>query len=75
MQALHEENIGTGIHYIALHLHKYYSDRFGFTENNFPNSNEISKRTISLPLSSALTEKDQGDVINAVKKIINYYKK
>ena len=75
MQALHKENIGTGIHYIALHLHKYYSDRFGFTENDFPNSNEISKRTLSLPLSSALTEKDQEDVINAIKKITHYYKK
>ncbi|MFH1391983.1 MAG: DegT/DnrJ/EryC1/StrS aminotransferase family protein [Candidatus Diapherotrites archaeon] len=75
MQALHKENIGTGVHYIALHLHKYYRERFGFKENDFPNSYDISKRTLSLPFSSGLTEKDQEDVINAVKKIAKFYKK
>tara|TARA_Y100000310_G_C20675155_1_gene812610 strand:- start:1121 stop:2323 length:1203 start_codon:yes stop_codon:yes gene_type:complete len=75
MQALHKENIGTGVHYIALHLHKYYKERFGHKENDFPNSYDISNRTISLPLSSSLTDKDQEDVINAVKKINEYYKK
>ena len=69
-QALHNENIGTGIHFVALHLHPHYANTFGFKRGDFPNAEFISDRTISLPLSAKLTEEDTDDVIRAVKKII-----
>lgn len=70
IEALKRENIGTGIHFVALHLHKYYRDTFGFKRGDFPNAEFISDRTLSLPLSAKLTEQDVDDVINAVIKII-----
>jgi len=70
-QALFEENIGTGIHFSALHLHDYYRKTFGFKKGDFPNAEYISERTISLPFSSALTDQDVSDVIFAVKEILN----
>lgn len=69
-QALYDENIGTGIHFVALHLHPYYANAFGLKRGDFPNAEFISDRTISLPLSAKLTEADTDDVILAVKKII-----
>lgn len=69
-QALHNENIGTGIHFVALHLHPYYANTFGFKRGDFPHAEFISDRTISLPLSAKLTEADTDDVICAVKKVI-----
>jgi len=69
-QALYEENIGTGIHFVALHLHPYYANTFGYKRGDFPNAEFVSDRTISLPLSAKLTEEDTDDVINAVKKIL-----
>lgn len=69
-QALHKENIGTGIHYISLHLQKYYRETFGFKPDDFPNAKYISERTISLPLSAKLTDKDVNDVIDAVRKVL-----
>lgn len=74
IEALKAENIGTGIHFTALHLHKYYRETFGFRRGDYPNSEFISDRTVSLPLSAKLTEKDVQDVIEAVKKLINYYR-
>ena len=73
--ALHKENIGTGIHFISLHLHRYYKEKFGFKENDFPNAKFVSDRTISLPLSPKLSTQDVEDVINAVTKVLGYYKK
>ncbi len=73
--ALYKENIGTGIHFISLHLHKYYCDTFGYKMGDFPNAEFISERTLSLPLSARLTDQDVEDVINAVIKVVNYYKK
>lgn len=75
LNALHKENIGSGIHFISLHLHPFYKKRFNFKKNDFPNSTFISERTISLPLSAKLTDKDVDDVISAVRKITLYYSK
>jgi len=72
-QALFEENIGTGIHYISLHLHQYYRERYQFKPDDFPNARFVSDRTISLPLSTKLTDEDGHDVIDAVKKVLGRY--
>jgi len=72
MNALQKENIGTGVHYISLHLQPYYKETFGFKEDDFPNAAYISERTISIPFSAKLTEKDTQDVINAITKVINH---
>jgi dTDP-4-amino-4,6-dideoxygalactose transaminase len=69
-QRLHDMNIGTGIHFISLHLHKYYKERFGFKPEAFPNAKFISDRTISIPLSAKLTDEDVKDVMNAVCKAL-----
>ena len=72
-QALQEENIGTGIHYISLHLHQYYCERYGFKPDDFPKALYVSERTISLPLSTKLTDDDVQDVIDAVKNVLGRY--
>jgi len=63
-------NIGTGIHFVSLHLHEYYKKRFGFKPEDFPNAKFISERTISLPLSPKLTDEDVEDVIDAVRETL-----
>jgi dTDP-4-amino-4,6-dideoxygalactose transaminase len=74
-QALYEEGIGTGIHFMALHLHPYYAKHYHYKFGDFPNAEFISERTLSLPLSAKLTDKDVDDVICAVKKILSRYVK
>ena len=71
---LHKENIGSGIHFTALHLFKYYKKRFSYKKHDFPNAAYISERTISLPLSAALTDRDIEDVVLAVRKILKKFK-
>jgi dTDP-4-amino-4,6-dideoxygalactose transaminase len=75
LQALHKENIGTGIHYIALHLQPFYQKMYGYQSGDFPNAEFISNRTFSLPLSAKLTGQDVEDVIQSVRKILNYYRR
>lgn len=69
-QELHELNIGTGIHFISLHLHDYYRKTYGFKPDDFPNAKFISDRTISLPLSAKLTDDDVEDVIYTVLEVL-----
>lgn len=68
-------NIGSGVHFKPVHLHKYYKETFGYKKGDFPNAEFIGEREVSLPLSPSMTDKDTRDVIYAVKKIIRKYKK
>lgn len=67
---LYEMKIGTGIHYVSLHLHTYYRETFGYVPEDFPNAQYISDRTLSLPLSPGLTDCDVEDVVNAVQSVL-----
>mgnify|MGYP001499186762 FL=1 len=62
-----KRQIGTGVHYRAVHLHPVYQERFGYRAGQLPNAEWISDRTVSLPLSAKLSDADVGDVIEAVK--------
>ena len=71
--ALHRQNIGTGIHYTALHLHAYYRNTFGTRRGDLPNTEWIADRTISLPLSPKLSDKNVADVIFAVRNTLRHF--
>jgi len=65
-----KRNIGVGVHYIALHLHPYYQEKFGYKRGDFPNAEWISDRTVSIPLSAKLRDEDVEDVVQAIRSII-----
>jgi len=75
IEALKLENIGTSVHFIPIHLHPYYQGRFGFKRGDFPNSEYVYERIISLPLYPRMTERDAEDVMAAVKKIVEHYRR
>ncbi|MGE3261273.1 MAG: DegT/DnrJ/EryC1/StrS family aminotransferase [Bacteriovoracia bacterium] len=75
LQALHKENIGVGVHYVALHLHPYYQQKYGYKRGDFPNAENISDRTISIPMGSNLSDTDVSDVIYAIRKVLSHYKR
>jgi dTDP-4-amino-4,6-dideoxygalactose transaminase len=72
--ALDAENIGVGIHYVPVHQHPYYRRRFGFADSDFPNATLVGERTISLPLSPAMSSQDVDDVAHALTRIFRYHK-
>lgn len=67
---LHRRGIGTGVHFIPVHLHKYYRERFGYKKGDYPNAEYIGERTVSLPISPKLTKADTGRIIKAVREVI-----
>ena len=67
---LKDRNIGTGLHYTALHLHAFYRRHPAVRGRRFPNAEFISERTLSLPLSPRVTDDDARDVVDALKSIL-----
>ena len=69
INALTAENIGVGVHYLPVHLHPFYRKTYGWKKGDFQNSEWIGERTLSLPLSAAMTNRDVDDVIKAFNKV------
>jgi dTDP-4-amino-4,6-dideoxygalactose transaminase len=67
---LHEHRIGAGVHYRGVHLHPYYRDRYELDPADLPVATDISHRTLSLPLSPAMDERDQDDVVAALREAL-----
>lgn len=74
-RALRAENIGVNVHYIPVHQHPYYRERFPATsrEGACPVAENAYERLISLPMFHSMTAKDVDDVISAVRKVVANY--
>jgi dTDP-4-amino-4,6-dideoxygalactose transaminase len=70
LSRMRSRNIGVSVHYIALHLHPYYQQEFGYKCGDFPNAEWVSDRTVSLPLAANLTDQDIEDVIEVVREVV-----
>ena len=73
-RALRAENIGVNVHYIPVHQHPYYRERFTLKES-YPVAEDAYERLISLPMFHGMTDADVGDVVRAVSKVISPYAK
>jgi dTDP-4-amino-4,6-dideoxygalactose transaminase len=63
-------NIGCSVHYIPLHAHPYWRERYSLTPAMFPVSEDISRRSVSLPLYTLMSDGDVERVIDAVKTVL-----
>ena len=72
--ALRAENIGVNVHYIPVHWHPYYQ-QLGYRRGLCPVAEAAYERLITLPMFSTMTDQDVEDVVNAVKKVIDEYRK
>ena len=72
-QALRAENIGVNVHYIPVHRHPYYRDRFGYKGGEFPVAEAAYERLISLPMFHGMSDNDVEDVVCAVRKVVMHY--
>jgi perosamine synthetase len=73
-RALRAENIGVNVHYIPVHRHPYYRERFGYGGGEYPIAEDAYERLISLPMFHGMSGEDVEDVINAVSKIMRHYR-
>lgn len=66
---LARRNIGHSVHFIPVHVHPYYRDKYGFRPMDLPVAYEAYTRLISLPLHPGLSDADADDVVQIVLDI------
>jgi len=70
-RALRAENIGVNVHYIPVHTHPYYRERFPGL--SFPVAEAEYERLLTLPLHAGMTDEDLDDVVAALDKVAEAY--
>lgn len=69
MAKLKDFNVGTGLHYEACHLHPYYSEKYNWAPQDYPNAYAAGASVLSLPLFPDLTIDQQNKIIEIIKFI------
>jgi dTDP-4-amino-4,6-dideoxygalactose transaminase len=75
IEKLRGRNIAASVHFIPIHLHRYYRDRYGYKPNDFPVAYREYQRLVSLPIYPAMRDEDIGDVIEAVRGVVTESRK
>ena len=70
IESLFADGIGVSVHYIPLHQHPYWRDRYELKPEQFPHSQKAYERMVSLPLYTRMTDADVERVITAVRKAL-----
>jgi len=70
IEELRARNIGSSVHFIPLHRHPFYRERYGYQPEQFPVAEEIYRGLLSLPLYPKMTDQDAADVMAAVGEVI-----
>lgn len=70
IKMLFDRGIGCSVHYVPLHLQPYWRERYQLRKDNFPCSQDLFERCVSLPLYTKMTDEEQHRVIAAIKSIL-----
>lgn len=73
IEELGKLRIGASVHFIPIHLHPYYADKYDLRPDDFPVALEQYERLVSLPLNNKMSIHDAQDVIEAVQDIAERY--
>jgi dTDP-4-amino-4,6-dideoxygalactose transaminase len=72
VRALRQENVGTGVHFVAIHKHAFYRETLGLDASALPHASAASDAVLSLPMHPRLTDKHLAEVIEALRKVLRY---
>ena len=69
-ERMNAAGIGTSVHFIPLHLQRYWRDRYGFKPEDFPVALDVYQRVVSLPIYPSMSDADIARVISTIRKIL-----
>jgi len=70
IERLFAAGIGCSVHYIPLHLHPYWRERYALKPEAFPHSQRAYERMLSLPLYTRMSDADVRRVCAALRQAL-----
>jgi len=75
IRAMNDRGVGTAVHWRPLHMHPYYRDQFGWTEDLFPVASKVWERLISLPLFPEMTGEELDYVCGVIRTLCDEHRR
>lgn len=70
IEKLKEKGVGCSVHFIPIHKHPYYKNKYGYKNEDYPIANEVFDKSLSLPIYPDMSEEEVTYIINTVKEIV-----
>ena len=70
IERLFEAGIGCSVHFIPLHLHPYWRDRYALRPEQFPHAQHAYEKMLTLPLYTRMSDADVERVIDTVRRLL-----
>lgn len=70
IQQLKQAGIGSSVHFIPLHLHPYYRDRYGYSSGDFPHAEDAFVNCVSLPIYPDLSDAEVKKIATTVEQFV-----
>lgn len=74
-RALRKEGIGVNVHYLPVHLHPFYRNRFSYRPGDYPIAEDYYERALTLPLFPRMKNEDVHEVVRAVRRVLGEYRR
>ncbi|MGJ0638515.1 DegT/DnrJ/EryC1/StrS family aminotransferase [Xenorhabdus bovienii] len=73
IEEMAKRGIGCSVHFIPLHLHTYWREKYKLSSTDYPNATKVYNKIVSLPLYTKMDEKSQCRVIESIRDILSRY--
>lgn len=70
IQGLSDRGVGTSVHYVPLHRHPYWRDRYHLSDGMFPVADKAYETMLSIPLFTAMSDAEQDRVVHALREVL-----
>lgn len=70
IQQIRNRGIGATVHYLPVHMHRYYRNKFNFKKGSFPIAEKTYERIVTLPLTPGMTDEEVRRVVDTVREVI-----
>lgn len=70
IQILVDNKIGTSVHYVPLHRHPYWRDKYNLSNEDFPVSDSAYLAMLSIPLYTSMSDEQQNRVISVLQETL-----
>jgi len=75
IEHLNGAGIGTSVHYLPLHMHPMYRERFGYAREDLPNAASLFDRIISMPIHPGMSQEDVDHVTETVRQLVESHRR
>jgi perosamine synthetase len=70
IEELKKEGVGCSVHFIPIHKHTYYKNRYNYKDENYPIANKVFEKSLSLPIYPDMSDEEVNYVIQKVQEIV-----